>query len=186
MLNILVTERVMVMVIAHVARSQASLHHHFWANLVAVVSLSEQSEKVDEKLGKVEVHGAELAGGIILRERVMVVVEAFAAWANAYKHVLDRIDVLVVRFEAPHVRHAVHQPCDVQCENVTQQARNEVAVQQSFVPEQGRHHGRHHEAAQKGQAFVVSIQNLVRNKLILFLMLMYSKISARSDMYFFW
>lgn len=94
--------------------SHAPLHDHLARHSSAVISLSDEAHEVDEGATRVEVLGAELRGRVVHGECVVVVVETLADGAQAHEQVLGRVDGLVVWAVAPHVRNAVHQPCDVQ------------------------------------------------------------------------
>lgn len=64
----------------------------------------------------------------------MIIVESFSDSSQDNQDILSRIDRHVVGFAAPHVGSAVDQPCLVQSEAESEQSRNEVSVEKSFIP----------------------------------------------------
>lgn len=49
-----------------------------------------------------------------LREGMMIIVPAFTDRADGDSPVFHRVDILIVRLIAPHVRSRIHQPGDIQ------------------------------------------------------------------------
>lgn len=96
--------------------------------------MTNQSAEVDEGRGEVE-SPAELTRRVVLRERVVKVVEALARRSQHDEQILGRVDALVVRPHAPHVRCAVDEPRDVEPDNVTQDGGDDEGVQRTLVPE---------------------------------------------------
>lgn len=90
-----------------IASASSTAKHLLWAHFLSIVGQTDQSHRVDEQLCQVEIDPAVLGGGIVLWKCVMIVVEAFADGANAYKQILHRIDSLIVLFVAPFVSYAV-------------------------------------------------------------------------------
>lgn len=64
----------------------------------------------------------------------MIVVETFSDSSQDNEGILSRIDGHVVGFAAPHMGSAVDQPCLVQSEAESEQSRDEVSVEKSFIP----------------------------------------------------
>lgn len=96
--------------------------------------MADQRHEVDERLGRVQVAGAELARLVVHGKCVMVVVKALADRAQAHEQVLGRVDGLVVRSHAPHVRHAIDEPCGMQEHDVAQHGWYEIGIGQRLVP----------------------------------------------------
>ena len=98
--------------------------YHLSRHRLAIGYQSEQCHKIDEERGGVE-FPAMLAGGIIRREHVVVVVVALAAGAEGDATVLGRVDTPVVRSVAPEVSDTVDGPGDIEDGNVTKDAGEE-------------------------------------------------------------
>uniref|UniRef100_A0A182IQ21 Uncharacterized protein n=1 Tax=Anopheles atroparvus TaxID=41427 RepID=A0A182IQ21_ANOAO len=69
---------------------------------------------VNEGGGNIEEVAAQLAGFVVPREHMVIVVPAFAQSRDRHRKVLDRANALVVRPVAKHVRHAVHEEGNVE------------------------------------------------------------------------
>ena len=110
-----------------------SLGNQLGRHLLPVRRLSDQRADVDERRGDVE-PPAELAGRVVLREGVVVVVETLARRRHRHQQVLCRVDVLVVRPHAPHVRGAVDEPRDVEGHDVAQDGGDDECVEQTLAP----------------------------------------------------
>lgn len=95
-----------------------------------------------------------LAGGVVVRKDMVVVVEALPYSSESHSQVLHRVDVLVVRLVAPHVGSAVDQPGGVQAQGVAQDGGQEVGIPQALPPEVPRHHSWYHKAAEHHQRLV--------------------------------
>lgn len=69
----------------------------------------------------------------------MIVVESLAHSSDRHREILHRHDVLVVRFVAEHVRHAIDEESDVQsCAEATDEARPK-GNPKALVPIKVRH-----------------------------------------------
>lgn len=89
-----------------VTGAELSLLDHLGSDNFALIGPANVSKEVDEKLCDVELV-AELAGCVIPRESVVVVVETLAKSGDGHSAVLRRVDVLVVGSAAPHVSSRV-------------------------------------------------------------------------------
>lgn len=142
--------------VCQIASSSTSLKNHLGAHFASIIRLTDQEHEVNERFARIEPRRAELGRGIVVRERVMIVVKALAHGANAHKQVLGRVDRLVVGSVAPHVRGAIHQPGQVEQNDIAQNSRHEVCDRERFGPEVPRHYGRYDKADQNSQRIVVS------------------------------
>ena len=114
---------------------------------------AEKGGHVDEALGEVEKAGAELARRVVLRKRVMIVVEAFAAGQHSHEHVLDRSDAFVIWSDAVEVSGTVDEPGGVQGETVAEHV-DEEGAREGLVPHVHRYECGQHEAAEDGERHV--------------------------------
>jgi len=105
---------------------------------------SEQRHKIDEERSGVK-FPAMLAGGVIGREDVVIVVVALTAGAEGDATVLGRVDTPVVRSVAPEVSYTVDGPGDVKDGNVAEDAGEE-RYRQTLTPVMDWNDGRYHEA----------------------------------------
>ena len=128
-----------------VTGSLLASEHHVVRHLLAVSHLADGGEKVNEDTGRVELP-VELTRRVVVREHVVVVVVALANRAERHEEVLDGVDVLVVRFVAPHVRDTVHAPRDVERDGVPQHARYVERRPGRLAPEVPGHQCREAEA----------------------------------------
>jgi hypothetical protein len=138
-----------------IPRSLTSSKHGLVTDLVTIVRLAQPGHDINETLGEIQIDRAEFTGGIVLRERVMIIVKSFTDRAQAHEQILRRTDALVVGSIAPFVRRTVDQPGDMQREHVAEHGGHEIGHLQRLAPGQPGQHGRIDEAAQNGQRFVV-------------------------------
>lgn len=117
----------------------------FTGHSLGVSGQAQEAHNVDEAGGQVH-FDAELAGCVVVRERVVVIVEALAYCTEGYKSVLPGVDAFVIRSVAPHVSGTVDQPCGVEYHRVPQQGGDEVGHQKGLAPKVPRHHGGDEEA----------------------------------------
>ena len=82
-------------------------------HLLTVRHLTQTCHCVNKQCANVQ-FPAKLAGGIILREGVMVVMETLTNGAKSDEEILCGVDELVVRFGTPRVGSTVDQPGGVQ------------------------------------------------------------------------
>lgn len=120
-----------------------------------VVGLAEPGHGVDEDGGEVEAP-AQLAGGVVPGEGVVVVVEALADGADDDGEVLARADVAVVGLAAPHVRGAVHQPRHVERPAVAEDGAGEEGDPLALAPAPGGDVGGQQKATEGHQRQVES------------------------------
>lgn len=106
-----------------VAGALGALLHQRRRHRLQVVRPADAREEVDEGRGEVHAVVAQLGRLVVPREDVVVVVPALAESGDRHTDVLRGADALVVGFDAPDVRRAVHQPRAVQRQHVPQHAR---------------------------------------------------------------
>ena len=109
-------------------------------HLLAVVCESEPGHTVNKKRGEVNPPSV-LAGAVVARKCVVVVVIPLADRPEGHEEILGRVDKLVVGFIAPHVSSAVHQPRHVEGDGVSECGTDEVADHETFPPEVHRDDG---------------------------------------------
>lgn len=117
-----------------IARLHSSLHDHLGTDLDAIVGPADVGKEVNELGGLVGAMIAVLAGGVVARERVMIVVKALARREPRHELVLDRFDAHVETFGAPHVRQTVHRERRLQRDHVAKHAREKERVHRVLIP----------------------------------------------------
>lgn len=142
---------------AAIARSLYSFPHHVLGYALQIVGPADLREEVDEGRREVERVIAELGRLVIPGKDVMVIVPAFTKSEHSNPFVLRRIDKSVVRFVAEHVSRGVHQPCHIQCEDITEDGGNEVSVRPRLVPTHDRNSSWQNEAQEWHQYDVISL-----------------------------
>ena len=147
-----------------VTRTLHASTHHFLRHCLAVAGQPDDVHQVDEERGRVE-PPAVLAGRVVGREDVVVVVVALAARREGDAEVLGGVDPSVVRSVAPQVRHAVDGPRHVEHGHVAQDSAREERRPAALGPVVIRHDGRQHEAQHDHRRHVQSTttQRLLRH-----------------------
>jgi hypothetical protein len=128
----------------------AALHaalHELAGHGPALVHLPHQRHHIQQQRRQVKPR-AKLARRIVVREGVVVVVEALAECDERDEEVFGGVDEAVVRLVPQQVRDGVDAPGEVQGQRVAQHARYEERHRQVLVPPVPRDHRRQHKAQQ--------------------------------------
>ena len=118
-----------------------------------MASESEKTHQIDEERGWV-VLPAVLAGGIIRRKDVVVVVVSLTAGTESHAKVLGRIDASVVRPVAPEMSDTVDGPRDVKYSDVAEDTAREESRPRRLTPVVNWYDGRNHETQQNHRRHV--------------------------------
>jgi len=121
-----------------ITRTLHASPNHFCGHRLAVGDQSEKGHQVDEERGGVD-GPAVLAGGVIRREHVVVVVESLAAGADRDDGVFAWVDMSVVRPVAPQMRDTVDSPRYVQDGDVAQDSTRQESRPCTLGPVVDRH-----------------------------------------------
>ena len=121
-----------------ITRTLHASPNHFCGHRLAVGDQSEKGHQVDEERGGVD-GPAVLAGGVIRREHVVVVVESLAAGADRDDGVFAWVDMSVVRPVAPQMRDTVDSPRYVQDGDVAQDSTRQESRPRTLGPVVDRH-----------------------------------------------
>jgi len=118
---------------------------HFFGRHFAMACQTEHGHQIYEECGRVDSPGM-LAGGVIRREDMVVVVEALAACTESNGKVLAGVNAPVVRPVADEVCHAVDGPCNIEDGDIAEYAACKEGRPGALVPVIDRYNGRHNEA----------------------------------------
>lgn len=117
---------------------------HFFRHCLAVACQSKEAHQINEEGGKVQ-PPAMLAGGVIRRKDMVIVVEALAAGAESNADVFGWVDAPVVRSVSPEVSDTVDGPRDIKDSHVAKDCTSEERSPAILTPVMDRHDGRQHK-----------------------------------------
>jgi len=89
-------------------------------HFLSVVSQAKSGHRINEECCEIDTPSI-LAGGVIRREDVMVIVVTFTNGTSSHPEVLSGVDALIVWPFAPHMSNAVDGPSYVQRHRISQQ-----------------------------------------------------------------
>lgn len=121
---------------------------------LTITGQPEPTRYVDEAGGDVSSPPV-LAGRVVVRERVMVVVESFTYCSKCDKSVLPGVNCNVVGLVTEHVGCAVHQPGGIQHQRVSQDGGQEVGSPKGLLPEIPGNKCWEHETQKHHRGFIV-------------------------------
>ena len=136
--------------------------NHFRGRRLALADQSQKSQQVDEERGGVQ-GPAVLAGGVVGREHVVVIVEALATRAERDARIFPRVYAPVVWPVAPQVCQTVDRPGNVEDGDVAQDSAREERGPRALGPVVDWHDGRKHETQQYHRRHVQSVHNRRRH-----------------------
>lgn len=126
---------------------------------LAVARQSKKCHQVDEECGRVQ-HPAMLAGRVIRREHVMVVVISLTAGAECHAGVLPWVDAPVVRPVAPQMSDAVNCPRHVENGDVAQDSTREERRPRALTPVMDRNVRRENETKQNHRWHIQPVHSI--------------------------
>jgi len=125
-----------------------------FADRLQVIGQSQSGTGVNEEFGEVEQIG-HLGGTVVLGERVMIVVSAFAQRRHRRPHTLRGRNVHVVRFVAEHVSDGVDEPGGVEHQTIAEQTRHAVRDEGALLPKVDGHRRRNEETEERHEKEIV-------------------------------
>lgn len=140
--------------VAHFTCSLNASNDNLLRHPLGVRGKTQEAHEVYEGGGEVE-PAAELTGGVVEGERVMVVMEAFTYGTDSDQWVFPGVDGLIIWSVAPYVCSTVHQPGSVENQSVPQQPGYKVSNNQGLPPEVPGHQHGHEEAEDHHRELVV-------------------------------